>query len=112
MNALSGSILINVIACRCSEDRPRGGQPITGKALAAADPEVPTALHDRQADNWRPLLAIADLAGGDWPARARAAARADAPDADADDAAGIELLADIERIFAVVSADHLLHRPG
>src|SRR5262245_59510974 len=33
-------------------------------ALQAADPAVPAALHDRQADNWRPLLAIADAAGG------------------------------------------------
>ena len=29
---------------------------------------------NRAADNWRPLLSIADLAGGEWPARARAAA--------------------------------------
>src|SRR5262249_19082544 len=33
-------------------------------ALQAADPAVPAALNDRQADNWRPLLAIADAAGG------------------------------------------------
>jgi putative DNA primase/helicase len=45
-----------------------------GAELAAADPELPAALHDRACDNWRPLLALADLAGGDWPARARAAA--------------------------------------
>ena len=37
------------------------------EALRQADPDVPRALNDRQADNWRPLLAIADLAGGDWP---------------------------------------------
>jgi hypothetical protein len=35
--------------------------------LRGADPPVPAELHDRAADNWRPLLAIADLAGGDWP---------------------------------------------
>ena len=28
-------------------------------------------LSGRAADNWRPLIAIADLAGGEWPARAR-----------------------------------------
>ena len=39
--------------------------------LRDTDPEVPEELHDRAADNWRPLLAIADLAGNDWPARAR-----------------------------------------
>jgi hypothetical protein len=42
--------------------------------LAAARPELPDELHDRQQDCWEPLLAIADAAGGDWPKRARAAA--------------------------------------
>jgi len=42
--------------------------------LTNADPDVPTALHDRAADCWRPLLAIADCAGGHWPALAREAA--------------------------------------
>ena len=31
-------------------------------------------LEDRAADTWEPLIAIADLAGGDWPTRARTAA--------------------------------------
>src|SRR5207237_1547401 len=39
--------------------------------LREADPEVPANLYNRAADNWRPLLAIADAAGGVWPARAR-----------------------------------------
>jgi putative DNA primase/helicase len=34
-----------------------------------ADPAVPDALNDRAADNWRPLLAVADRAGGEWPVR-------------------------------------------
>ena len=33
------------------------------------DPEVPAFLHNREADLWRPLFAIAALAGGDWPER-------------------------------------------
>jgi putative DNA primase/helicase len=37
-------------------------------------PEVPDALTDRQADSWEPLLAIAELLGGNWPTRARDAA--------------------------------------
>ena len=32
------------------------------------------ALHDRAQDNWEPLLAIADRAGGRWPTTARSAA--------------------------------------
>ena len=42
--------------------------------LRTADPDMPASLHDRAADCWRPLLAIADLAGGDWPEKARTAA--------------------------------------
>jgi len=42
--------------------------------LTDAKPVLPEALSDRQQDGWEPLLAIADLAGGDWPERARSAA--------------------------------------
>jgi len=41
--------------------------------LVDPDPQIPEALNDRAADNWRPLLAIADLAGGEWPQLARQA---------------------------------------
>ena len=37
---------------------------------------VPEGLNDRAADNWEPLLAIADRTGGEWPERARKAALA------------------------------------
>lgn len=62
------------------------------KALRGADPTVPGELHDRAADNWRPLLAIADLAGGDWPQRAREAAIALTPNAAEDDSKGRRLM--------------------
>jgi hypothetical protein len=39
--------------------------------LKAADPKVPSILENREADNWRPLLAIADVAGGEWLPLAR-----------------------------------------
>ena len=39
--------------------------------IERADPEVPEQLNDRAADAWSPLLAIADVAGGEWPMRAR-----------------------------------------
>jgi Protein of unknown function (DUF3631) len=38
--------------------------------LMQAAPQVPKAMN-READNWLPLLAIADLSGGEWPERAR-----------------------------------------
>ncbi|WP_283139738.1 DUF3631 domain-containing protein [Rhizohabitans arisaemae] len=39
--------------------------------LEAAEPPMP--VEDRAADTWEPLVAVADLAGGHWPDRARAA---------------------------------------
>jgi hypothetical protein len=40
-----------------------------GEALERAAPEMP--VEDRAADTWEPLVAVADLAGGTWPERAR-----------------------------------------
>jgi putative DNA primase/helicase len=42
--------------------------------LRRAKPAVPEGFYNRVACNWRPLLAVADGAGGDWPRRAREAA--------------------------------------
>ena len=39
--------------------------------LSEADPKVPPVLHDRAADNFRPLLAIADVIGGEFPLQVR-----------------------------------------
>jgi hypothetical protein len=35
---------------------------------------MPEGIHDRNADIWEPLLAVADAVGGDWPERARVTA--------------------------------------
>lgn len=37
-------------------------------------PALPEGIADRNADVWEPLISVADLAGGNWPMRARAAA--------------------------------------
>ncbi len=77
-------------------------------ALRAADPAVPAELEDRQADNWRPLFAIADEAGGAWVALARSAARAlSGTVVEADNAVPLQLLADLNDLFATTSADKL-----
>jgi uncharacterized protein DUF3631 len=70
-------------------------------ALAAADPPMPDGIYSREADNWCPLLAVADLAGGRWPARAREAAVTLAR-AGTDDNDSIRelLLADLRKLFA------------
>jgi hypothetical protein len=55
---------------------------------------------DLEISNWRPLIAIADLIGGDWPGRARAAAVAlCAPRAGQEETAGVLLLRDIRQVF-------------
>ena len=69
---------------------------------------MPDGLHDRAADNWRPLLAIADLAGGLWPDRAREAAKAlSGVTDDADQDVRILLLSDIRNIFKQQGKDRL-----
>ena len=65
--------------------------------LADPDPKMPN-LNDRAADNWRPLLAIADLAGGTWPKEARRAACLLSGEQQ-DGAIGVELLRDIRSAF-------------
>src|SRR5262245_15713835 len=69
-------------------------------AMAAARPEMPPGIEDRNADVWEPLFAIADAAGGDWPQRAREAAVARVGAAmDAEPSLGIRLLADMKTVF-------------
>jgi hypothetical protein len=68
--------------------------------IGKAEPELP--VEDRAADVWESLVAVADVAGGTWPALARAAAVALSEEHDQDDAAGsdaLRLLADIREVF-------------
>jgi hypothetical protein len=69
-------------------------------ALRAARPDRIEGLRDRMNEVWRPLLAIAELAGDEWPARARRAAVELAERADDTDASlGLLLLADVQSVF-------------
>jgi hypothetical protein len=72
---------------------------------ADADPDVPEVLNDRQADCWRPLFLLADLAGGDWPRRARQASMALA--ATDEDELPLRLLADLRAVFLASGRDAL-----
>jgi len=73
-----------------------------------ADPEMPDGVFNRVEDNWRPLLAIADAAGGEWPARAREALECAIDAADGDDqSVRVQLLSDIRAIFAKTEGDRL-----
>jgi hypothetical protein len=78
-------------------------------------PDMPASIEDRDADVWESLLAVADLVGGDWPRRARAAAVALVADSREREASlGIRLLADIKSVFApeldVMASKELLSR--
>lgn len=77
------------------------------EALRAACPDLPEALDDRAQDVFEPLLAIADLAGGDWPDRARNALIALRTDESSDEEASVRLLADIRVAFEEARVDRL-----
>lgn len=71
-----------------------------GDSLKDARPDMPAGIEDRDADVWESLLAIADSAGGVWPARSRVSAvslvslaRVATP------SLGIRLLADLRQVF-------------
>ncbi len=69
------------------------------------DPQIPDFItRDRARDNWRPLLAIADLIGHDWPRRARESASRLNASAVEDNSHGITLLGDIRALFRTRSS--------
>lgn len=73
---------------------------VIGPTVAATFPTMPQGVEDRDADNWEPLLAVADSAGGDWPSRGRVAAVALVADLAGGTASlGIRLLTDLYQIF-------------
>jgi len=69
-------------------------------SLTGAEPEIPPELNDRQQDVCDPLIAIDDVAGDQWPERARQAL--------------IALLADVRACFLAgeVHDGHRRSRPG
>jgi Protein of unknown function (DUF3631) len=78
-------------------------------ALGDLDPPMPDEISDRAADVWEALLAIADLAGGDWPARVRRAAiEINRARIEGDGSIGTRLLADARTVFEARGADVLL----
>lgn len=76
--------------------------------LKSADPFVPEFLSNRAADNWFPLIAIADLIGNGWQQLVRNAAK-DIVVRTSDDTAShrIILLADIKELFDQKKTDRL-----
>jgi hypothetical protein len=75
--------------------------------LGDTDPQMP--VEDRAADTWAPLVAIADLAGADWPTRARRAVLVgvqEAEEGDGEASLRLQLLADLKAVFGDAQALH------
>lgn len=80
----------------------------TKEVLRLAEPQIPTEIqNDRARDNWRPLLAIADAVGGDWPEQTRRiACQMSGTEPDSESAKTL-LLGDLKAIFAERTATRL-----
>jgi hypothetical protein len=80
-----------------------------GERIGRARPTMPEGVRDRSAEIWRPLLAIADEAGEQWPDRARAACSHFVTSAGADTGGNLraQLLADIRDLFTAAHVDKL-----
>jgi len=69
------------------------------RRLKDIDPAIPMGLHDRAADNWSPLLTIANAIGEPWIGQANAAAVALSTNETKTEPRGIELLRDLADMF-------------
>lgn len=90
----------------CREPGEQLGARLADWAAEVADkvgcpwPDMPDGVSDRPADVWEPMLTVAELAGGDWPERARAACVAFVTGSRDDTASvGVRLLGDIRGVF-------------
>jgi putative DNA primase/helicase len=80
-----------------------------GAKIACARPVIPVELNDRAADIWEPLLALAELAGGEWPERGRQAAVGLTASTEEANPIG-SLLFDIFYLFTVYKTERIFSR--
>ena len=69
------------------------------RKIVPQDPALPESASNRVADNWRPLFAIAEGAGGKWPERCAKAFELLTGEGDEADNIGVELLRDIRCVW-------------
>jgi putative DNA primase/helicase len=85
----------------CSDNRDR-------IEAAASKVELPSGAYNRVANNWRPLFAIAEAAGGDWPKRVEESYRALMSREDGEaQGIGTMLLEDIRAVFGEIGIDRI-----
>ena len=77
------------------------------EVIRIADPKIPDTLHDRAADNWMPLFAIAYAAGGNWPEITRQAAIGLTQAEEDEDSIKTQLLLDIKTTFEEQGTDRI-----
>ena len=88
-------------------DRLTEWAAVVGESAGKAWPEMPEGIVDRPAEVWEPLIAVADVAGGDWPLAVRNACVALCRIADDRQASlGVRLLADLRIVFGDAHAIH------
>jgi hypothetical protein len=88
-------------------DRLADWAELVGDDAGEAWPDLPDGIVDRPAEVWEPLLAVADVAGGEWPSRARAACVALCKvAADRRASLGVRLLSDLRMIFGNAETMH------
>jgi hypothetical protein len=78
--------------------------------ISKGRPTMPPGVRDRSAEIWRPLIAIADAAGGAWPETARKACSHFVQVAATDRNGGglrLRLLADLRDLFTARNVDEL-----
>ena len=77
--------------------------------LSSSDPVLPESAHNRLADNWRPLFAIAQAVGGSWPDKVCRAFDHLNSNAQSNEAqgVGITLLSDIRNLFEETGSEKL-----
>ena len=79
--------------------------------LEGCDQVLPANASNRVGDNWRPLFAIAEIAGGDCPRRVASAFNNLAVHDTDDQGIGTMLLTDIQRVFTARNADRMFSKP-
>jgi hypothetical protein len=92
-------------------------QPICQKAvrwsedhleeLSISSPHIPKDLEDRPGDNWTPLIAVADIVGGEWPQKARKAALHLSASNEEDEIPSVQLLKDMKDLFQKREIDRI-----
>lgn len=78
-----------------------------GELLQECDPTIPESAHNRVADNWRPLFAIAQIVGGEWPQRAVSAFNHLTSEDGDSEGLSIQLLRDVKTVFHQLRRDRV-----